>query len=118
MNRRLAIVLMRTCTQKNDITSNLELTKDRNLYDYMGHKYSYDKEKNYGAWSNEELWGQKYGYVDTVEMRKEKIRDNWVTVALFFSCVGFVIFSASTSNRMLSSFKQRNEKSRAALLTN
>lgn len=116
MNRRLARVLRRTFTQQNELRGSLDLTKDRNLYDYMGHKYSYDKEKNYGQWSAEELWGQKYGYVDTVEIRKEKIRDNWVTLALFSVSVAYFLFSASPSARMLRNLEEHNSKGRAELL--
>ena len=118
MNRRLLRVIRRSAVNLPKEESPYQLSKDRDIFDYAGHKYSYEKEKNYGKWSPEELWGHKYGIVDTVQVRKEKIRDNWVCLVLFSLTFLYAYVSSSPSKRMLKNLEEHNKKIIARSLNN
>ena len=81
--------------------------KNFDVYDYLGGKFSYEREKNYGKWAEEELWGLNYQDIDSKQDRKQKHIDNLFLTMLAIIYTLYLVNICRNNKQVIKSFAER-----------
>jgi len=105
MKRRLIPITRRLfSTNPAEPQSNLPKKEPEfDVFDYAGHKFSYEHRKNYGQYDVQQLWGDRVIYANDKETLKQKQKDNIVAVLIFLSFATCAYLKYEGETRLLES---------------
>ncbi len=101
MHRRLIPITRRLFSSnlpKDSLPNQPKPKPEFDVFDYAGHKFSYEHKKNYGQYDVQQLWGDRVIFANDKETLKQKRKDNIITTLLLVSLTtcGVLMFQIET----------------------
>jgi len=105
MQRRLIPIVRRLFTNQpsESLANQPKKQPEFDVFDYAGHKFSYEHKKNYGKYDIQQLWGDRVIFANDKETLKQKRKDTIVSSLIFGALVTCAIIKYQTEFEMLDS---------------